>query len=108
MYLNCNLNLSIPEENNDWVFIKKMHKIRKLIVHYNSSLIDIKKEKLDINNFERLIKTHKNYKLIRSFSDSIELDELTGKFYIIDVALLSKYLDCINSFLNFVIAKHLA
>ena len=87
-HLNCNLNIAISKKNNEWIFINKMHKIRNLIVHHNSSLTDIKS--------------------IHSFRDSIDLDEITGKFYIIDVSLLSKYLDSINSFFNFVIAVHLA
>ena len=101
-YLNKNLNISISKKNTNWILIENLHQIRNLIVHCNSKLISGYHDKLTIDNFME-IKNHKNYKQIISLKEFIDIDEMSGKFYIFNDSIFVNYLDSIEFFIKDII-----
>jgi hypothetical protein len=102
-HLKNKLGIQIPEKNENWTSIKNYHKIRNLIVHYNSSLSKNSSFNLPLEDILK-IKEHKDYYLIKG-NKYIDLKELSGKFYIIDIQLIVDYLNDIRAFMKKVIEQ---
>lgn len=96
-------NFKIQPTEKDWVIVKDYHKIRNLVVHHNSCLIEEISEANSIQNIDKM-KEHKNYRLI-SGNEHIDFNEISGKFYITDNKFLIEYLESIDRFIRLILAK---
>lgn len=87
---------------NDWKLITDLHFIRNKIAHQNSSL----SKSLQPSPTEMTeAKNSKTYKLLKKYSEYIEYQEITTRFYIIDVKFLSLYLNSIRNYLTSILKQ---
>lgn len=102
-YFKDVLKIPISETDTNRISITNNHLIRNLIVHNNSCLLEKFTENLLFKDIPK-IKMHKDYQLIKNCK-YIDLEQLTGRFYITDNKLLLDYLKDIRSFLKTVIEQ---
>lgn len=96
-YFCQELDIDLLSKNSTWISLKHNHRIRNLIVHHNSCLLEnIAVSELVMTVLK--IKTHKEYDIIHNCK-FINLNELTGKFYITDNDFLICYLEDVRAFL---------